>query len=100
MEMLTKILALVIIVAAIQVAASSIMASPYRFGSAAAVVDRADAVERPGMRGEDDARTLDQIDQNWKRTERIIALSIFGVFFIVGMYWWTYGKLHHKLPRY
>ena len=98
--MLTKILALALILVAIQVVAASSTASAYSFGSGVAVVERADAVERPRTGTADDAETLDQIDENWKRTERIVGLSIFGIFFIVGMYWWTYGKLHHKLPRY
>ena len=81
-------------------AAPLMTASGSRFGAGVAVVERAGAVERGKTQSKDDAQILDQVDQNWKRTERIIGLSIFGIFFIVGMYWWTYGKLHHKLPRY
>ena len=77
-----------------------ITASGFWFGSGVAVVEPVEAGGKGRTQSADDAEILDEVDQNWKRTERIIGLSVFGVFFIVGMYWWTYGKLHHKLPRY
>ena len=43
---------------------------------------------------------IEALDSGWARTEMIIVLAAFALFFIVGVYWWTYGKLHHKIPRY
>ncbi len=57
------------------------------------------AAEDEGTLSADQA-VQDVKDKKRQRTQKIIVVSIFGVFLILGVYWWTYGKLHHKLPRY
>ena len=41
-----------------------------------------------------------KLTEDYEKRNKIIVLAIFGVLFIICMYWWTYGKLHHKLPKY
>ena len=43
---------------------------------------------------------LERIDQDYQRKINYIIVIVFAVLFSAGIYWWTYGKLHHKLPRY
>ena len=47
-----------------------------------------------------DADILKDLDERRQKIIKYIIIIIFAVLFIAGIYWWTYGKLHHKLPRY
>jgi hypothetical protein len=45
----------------------------------------------------------DVVTQIGEQRERIVKLAIviiFAVLFILSMYWLTYGRWHHRLPRY
>ena len=44
--------------------------------------------------------TIKELGDARDRMTKYIIIIIFAVLFIAGIYWWTYGKLHHKLPRY
>jgi hypothetical protein len=44
--------------------------------------------------------TIKELGDSRDRLTKYIIIIIFAVLFIAGIYWWTYGKLHHKLPRY
>ena len=41
-----------------------------------------------------------EIDLAWQRKVKIIVVAIFCVLLILCGYWWTYGRLHHKVPKY
>jgi hypothetical protein len=47
-----------------------------------------------------DSKLIDDIDKDYQRKINYIIVVVFAVLFSAGIYWWTYGKLHHKLPRY
>ena len=68
-------------------------------GSAVAVTapESLDESDNPGSG--DESRDS-QLTDDYETKNKIIVLAIFGVLFIICMYWWTHGKLHHKLPKY
>jgi len=43
---------------------------------------------------------IEEIDKGYQQKIKYAIIITFAVLFIAGVYWWTYGKLHHKLPRY
>jgi len=87
--MVLRILVIIALVVAIQAA-----------GSLVAVGQNLNQPQSGGVNKAPDENIIEKLDEDWARTEMIIALVIFAVLFIVGVYWWTYGKLHHKVPRY
>ncbi len=44
-------------------------------------------------------RMLEELRKKKEMLSKIIVIGIVGVLFLVCAYWWTYGKLHHKLPK-
>ncbi len=44
-------------------------------------------------------RMLEELRKKKEMMNKIIVIGIVGVLFLVCAYWWTYGKLHHKLPK-
>ena len=47
-----------------------------------------------------DSDILKDLDERRQKMVKYIIIIVFAVLLIAGVYWWTYGKLHHKLPRY
>ena len=47
-----------------------------------------------------DSKQLEEVDRKYQQKINYIIIIVFAVLFIICMYWWTYGKLHHKLPHY
>jgi len=98
--MVLRILVIIALVVAIQAAGSLFLVNKSLLISEVAAAQYLNQPQSGGTNNAADEDVIERLDDSWARTEMIIALVIFALFFIVGVYWWTYGKLHHKVPRY
>lgn len=53
-----------------------------------------------GSQNNPENAVIEEISKQYEQKIKYAIIIIFAVLFIAGVYWWTYGKLHHKLPRY
>lgn len=58
------------------------------------------AQDVPDSKNNPNSALIEEIDKGYQQKIKYAIIITFAVLFIAGVYWWTYGKLHHKLPRY
>ena len=68
----------------------------YQSASAVAAVSETES----NTKNNPDSDRIIEVDRKYQERIKYTIVIIFAVLFIAGVYWWTYGKLHHKLPRY
>ena len=100
MKTTSRILLLALSATVVQAASVGLVWDNCPLGRALAI---ASADEKaPGYQAANLSET-DADAQTGEQRERIVKLAIvviFAVLFILSMYWLTYGRWHHRLPRY
>jgi hypothetical protein len=100
MKTTSRILLPALLAAVIQAASVGLISDDCLVGQALAVTSADET--GPGRQPANPNET-DEVTKIGEQRERIIKLAIviiFAVLFILSMYWLTYGRWHHRLPRY